>query len=103
MSRRRATDGQPAGSRLYGELAPWWPLLSPPSHYIDEAAQINARITREAGWSTRRGRTALELGSGGGSLAFHLKRRFAMTLVDRSPQMLKVSRAVNPECEHRRG
>jgi SAM-dependent methyltransferase len=94
--------------RLYGDLAKWWPLLSPPSHYVDEAAQLNLRITRETGWSNRRstagrGKTALELGCGGGSLAWHLKQRFAMTLVDRSPQMLKVSRAVNPECEHLRG
>jgi SAM-dependent methyltransferase len=101
---RRTDRPQPAGEcRLYGELAHWWPLLSPPAHYVDEAAQIDARITRETGWNSRRGKTALELGCGGGSLAFHLKKRFALTLVDRSPGMLKVSRAVNPECEHRRG
>lgn len=89
--------------RLYGDLAKWWPLLSPPSHYVEEARQLNLRITRETGWSNRRGKAALELGSGGGSLAWHLKRRFGMTLVDRSPRMLKVSRAANPECEHLRG
>ena len=48
-------------------------------------------------------RTLLELGSGGGNSAFHLKSRFAMTLVDRSPGMLSVSRRLNPECEHVRG
>ncbi len=89
--------------RLYGDLAKWWPLMSPPSHYVEEATHFNRRITGETGWSNRRGKTALELGCGGGSLAFHMKRRFALTLVDRSPQMLKVSRAVNPECEHLRG
>jgi SAM-dependent methyltransferase len=106
VTRRPAAPQQEC--RLYGDLAKWWPLLSPPSHYGDEAAQLNLRITRETGWSNRRstagrGKTALELGCGGGSLARHLKQRFAMTLVDRSPQMLKVSRAVNPECEHLRG
>jgi SAM-dependent methyltransferase len=45
----------------------------------------------------------LELGSGGGNSASHLKARFAMTLVDLSPQMLAVSRALNPECEHLEG
>jgi SAM-dependent methyltransferase len=45
----------------------------------------------------------LELGSGGGNSAFHLKKRFAMTLVDLSRQMLAVSRALNPECEHVEG
>lgn len=44
--------------------------------------------------------TLLELGAGGGSLAFHLKRHFRATLTDRAPAMLEVSRAVNPECEH---
>ncbi|GEM_PF-2748116 len=25
---------------LYTELASWWPLLSPPSHYVEEAADL---------------------------------------------------------------
>jgi SAM-dependent methyltransferase len=44
-------------------------------------------------------RTLLELGSGGGSLASHLKARFALTLTDVSPQMLEVNRALNPDAE----
>jgi SAM-dependent methyltransferase len=44
-------------------------------------------------------RTLLELGSGGGSLASHLKAHFQLTLTDISPGMLAVNRAVNPECE----
>jgi SAM-dependent methyltransferase len=44
--------------------------------------------------------TLLELGSGGGSLAFHLKDRFRLTLTDLSPEMLAVSRQINAECEH---
>jgi len=47
--------------------------------------------------------TLLELGSGGGSLAFHLKSRLALTLTDLSPRMLEVSRRANPECEHLQG
>jgi len=45
----------------------------------------------------------LELGSGGGNNALYLKSKFEMTLVDLSPQMLAVSRALNPECDHRVG
>jgi trans-aconitate methyltransferase len=45
----------------------------------------------------------LELGSGGGNNASHLKAWFRMTLVDRAPGMLQVSRALNPECEHVQG
>jgi SAM-dependent methyltransferase len=84
-----------ATHRLYDDLAGWWPLLSPPSEYEDEAADLLPRL----GAATRRG-TLLELGAGGGSLAFHLKPHFQLTLTDRSPAMLAVSRAVNPECEH---
>ena len=42
----------------------------------------------------------LELGSGGGNNAFHLKSEFEMTLVDLSADMLAISSELNPECEH---
>lgn len=45
----------------------------------------------------------LELGSGGGNNAFHLAPHFELTLVDLSPGMLEVSRALNPGCEHVQG
>ena len=45
-------------------------------------------------------RTVLELGSGGGNNAWHLKSRFEMVLVEPSAGMRAVSRALNPECEH---
>jgi SAM-dependent methyltransferase len=48
-------------------------------------------------------REVLELGSGGGHNAFHLKTGFAMTLVDLSERMLEMSRKLNPECDQRRG
>ena len=82
---------------LYRELAPWWPLLSPPSHYVEEASSL-LPLLRPADPAARL--TLLELGSGGGSLAWHLKPHFSMTLTDRSPDMLAVNRAANPECEH---
>ena len=82
--------------RLYQELADWWPLLSPPEEYVEEAADLLGRLNIPAGGPG----TLLELGSGGGSLAFHLKPHFALTLTDISPGMLAVNRTVNPECEH---
>lgn len=85
---------------LYGELAPWWPLLSPPADYAEEAV-FYERTLLEA--CARRPGTLLELGSGGGNNASFLKKRFQMTLVDRSPGMLATSRALNPECEHVEG
>ena len=86
------------GSRhlFYRELAPWWPLVSAPSEYAEEAA-FAAALLRTADPPAR---TVLELGSGGGNNAAHLKHEFAMTLIDLSPDMLAVSQRLNPECEH---
>ena len=83
--------------RIYSELATWWPLFSPPSHYVEEAADLLPVLI---GAGDKPARTLLELGAGGGSLAHHFKDHFALTLTDRSPDMLAQSRAVNPECEH---
>ena len=85
---------------LYGELASWWPLLSAAADYAEEA-DIFRRAFEEA--STTSPKTLLELGSGGGNNASHLKGHYNLTLIDRSPQMLAVSRALNPECEHIEG
>jgi SAM-dependent methyltransferase len=90
----------PERPRLYADLSSWWPLLSPPSEYIDEAGLYEKAILEACEKSPR---TLLELGSGGGNNASHLKARFQMTLVDLSPDMLEMSRALNPECEHVRG
>lgn len=96
---------------LYAELADWWPLLSAPEEYVEEAAFYGG-VLREAlegdgqvadgarRQIERAAPTLLELGSGGGNNASHLKLDFRMTLVDLSPGMLAVSRALNPECEH---
>jgi SAM-dependent methyltransferase len=86
--------------KLYGELAEWWPTFSTPEEYRQEAAFFDRVLTRSCDPAPR---SVLELGSGGGNNASHLKARFAMTLVDLSPHMLAVSRALNPECEHLEG
>ncbi|MBI4409341.1 MAG: class I SAM-dependent methyltransferase [Gemmatimonadetes bacterium] len=83
--------------RLYTALAEWWPLFSPPSHYAEEAADLLPALLSATEPPPR---TLLELGCGGGSLAYHLKGRLQLTLTDRSPEMLAVSRATNPECAH---
>jgi trans-aconitate methyltransferase len=91
--------GVQAGHRLYQDLAPWWPLISPPQEYAEEAAFAAETF----GLARGPVREVLELGSGGGHNASHLKQRFAMTLVDISPAMLGESRRLNPECEHLQG
>jgi trans-aconitate methyltransferase len=91
--------GVPTEYRFYGELAKWWPLISPPDDYREEAAYA-ATLLASAPIPVR---DVLELGSGGGHNAVHLKERFTMTLVDLSPDMLDVSRQLNPECAHHQG
>lgn len=83
--------------RLYAELASWWPLLSAPGEYAEEAACLREVLTAAC---DRPPRTLLELGSGGGCNASHLRAHFTMTLVDCSAGMLAVSRQLNPECAH---
>ncbi|MCA9727404.1 MAG: class I SAM-dependent methyltransferase [Candidatus Eisenbacteria bacterium] len=85
---------------MYTEIADWWPLLSDPADYREEAAFFLGVLER---FSTQPIRTLLELGSGGGNNASHLKAEIELTLVDLSPGMLTVSRKLNPECEHLSG
>jgi ubiquinone/menaquinone biosynthesis C-methylase UbiE len=87
----------PINLHLYNDLANWWPLLSAPEDYADEAEFFYQTIMETA---SNPPRTLLELGSGGGNNASHLKAHFEMTLVDISPGMLSVSKKLNPECAH---
>lgn len=85
---------------MYTELAEWWPLISAPEEYQDEADFFYQVLTENSDQPIR---TLLELGSGGGNNASYLKKHYQMTLVDRSPGMLAVSQKLNPECEHALG
>lgn len=86
--------------RLYADLASWWPLLSAPEDYAEEAATW-LTLLKDTGDVPAR--TLLELGSGGGNNASFLKQHFEMTLVDLSEGMQAHSRRLNPECEHHIG
>jgi SAM-dependent methyltransferase len=87
----------PDGPRLYSGLASWFHLLTPPAEYAGEAAFYRRVLESSCAFPVR---TLLELGSGGGNNASHLKPHFQLTLVDLSPGMLELSRTINPECEH---
>lgn len=89
----------PPAPRFYGDLAAWWPLISPAEEYEEEAS-FAATLLHSASVPVRE---VLELGSGGGHNAVHLKAQFALTLVDLSEGMLGVSRRLNPECVHHAG
>jgi trans-aconitate methyltransferase len=82
---------------LYAELTPWYHLVDPPEDHADEAACFAAAFAAAIEGPAA---TLLELGSGAGHNASHLKARFACTLSDVAEPMLALSRARNPECEH---
>ena len=85
---------------MYTELADWWPVLSDPADYAEEAAYVRDLLAAHGASPPR---TMLELGSGGGNTASHLKAWYDLTLVDRSPGMLAVSRRLNPSLPHVEG
>jgi trans-aconitate methyltransferase len=85
------------GERLYAELAEWWPLFAPPGYYEGEARAVMSALDEEC---DARPRQILEMGSGGGSMAFHLWQYAQLTLLDREEAMLAVSRQCNPSVEH---
>lgn len=86
-------------SLFYGELAPYWPLISPVEEYAREADAL-LRLFRERRPAAR---TLLELGSGGGHLAHHLARHMECHLSDLSEPMLSASRELNPGLPHTLG
>jgi SAM-dependent methyltransferase len=94
-------DGEPTRQNaMYTELADWFHLVSAPEDYAEEAEVYRRLMVENARGPVRR---VLELGSGGGNNASHLKQWFELTLVDPAPGMLAISRDLNPECEHLEG
>ena len=83
--------------RLYSQLAEWFHLLTRPEDYAEEAEFYRRTILSASPLPPSK---LLELGSGGGNNASHLKAHFQLTLVDISPHMLSISRSINLECEH---
>ena len=83
--------------KLYTELAGWWQRVSPTEDYADEAAFFRKLFQAE------NAKTVLELGSGGGNIAWFLKKDFALTLTDISGAMVAESKKQNPELEHIQG
>ena len=83
--------------RLYTTYADWFHLLTAPDEYAEEASVFTTMLMDLV---TPGPRSVLELGSGGGNNASHMKAHFQLTLTDISHEMLEVSRSINPECEH---
>ncbi len=92
-----STPRDAALPRLYRDLSTWYRLLTPREDYADEAAVLRALFEQAA---HRPLRTLLELGCGAGHNASYLTDHYTCTLVDLSPDMLGLSRAINPGAEH---
>lgn len=92
-----SVDSPASSEQLYSELAPWWRLLSPPEHYVEEAdAYLRILAHALAGPPA----SLLELGSGVGHHAANLPADLDLVLVDRSAAMLEQSRISNPDRRH---
>jgi SAM-dependent methyltransferase len=99
MKQRVNNMGKSQKIKMYTTLASWWPMISSPADYKEEAGIFSDIIKSNC----KQCKSVLELGSGGGNNASYMKKHFRMTLVDKAPGMLKVSRKLNPECEHIEG
>lgn len=85
---------------LYDSLAAYWPVFSPPDEYVEEVETFRRRFIRHG---VADGASVLHLGSGGGSIDFHLKRWYRVVGVDISPGMIEQARRLNPEVEYVQG
>lgn len=86
---------------FYTDFATWWPLMSAPDEYAEEAAAYHGILRTAVDGPLDR---VLELGCGGGNNALHMKANYReLVLTDLSEGMLAVSRSLNPDCEHVRG
>lgn len=100
MSATKETFSAEGLPLLYTELASWFHLLSAPENYAEKAEFYRKTIVAACETPPH---TLLEIGSGGGCNASHLKAHFSMTLVDLAAGMLAISEQLNPECEHIQG
>ncbi len=82
---------------IYTDYADWYHLFTAPEEYDEEEAIYSGAIIAASSTTPR---TLLDLGCGGGNLAWHYKHRFQATLTDISADILEQSKSINPECEH---
>ena len=83
--------------RLYYDLAYLWPILDPPEDFMEEASFWRQILSQRLGPGMH---NVLELGVGGGHLLSHLAEGLEATAVDISPEMIALSRKLNPYVKH---
>lgn len=82
---------------LYDKLAKYWPLISPPSHYLEEGRIWEEAIRKRL---PKPRPSLLDLGCGGGHSLAPLAKSFECRAVDLSPSMVELSKKLNPNVEH---
>jgi len=83
--------------KIYSTLSDWYPFVQTVESCREEGMYYRQLFQDE---SDSPPRTLLELGCGGGCTVSYFKPDLTLTLTDISPEMLEVSRRLNPESEH---
>lgn len=86
-------------NRLYQDLSWLWPLWEKVGEYKPESDQFIKLVNRYY----PNAKTLLDIACGGGKNDYYLKKRFAVTGVDLSPQMIAQARRLNPKAEYHVG
>ncbi len=88
-------------AKLYEQLAPLWPLLSPLEDYAADAERLRALIDQHlCRTDPDKPIDVVEFGAGGGHTLFYLAQDCRCTAVDLSDAMLKNSRRINADVTH---
>ncbi len=86
---------------MYDEFAHLWTQISAPEDYAEEVAEL-----REVMFDLLQGGpgpyrpTVLEMGVGGGNSLSHMTGFVDAVATDVSPEMLEISKRLNPSAEH---
>lgn len=89
------------GYRMYDEFAHLWTQISAPADYAYEAAELREILfdLLQRGPEPYRPRI-LEMGVGGGNNVSHMTDYMDIVAADISPQMIEISKQLNPSVEH---
>jgi hypothetical protein len=83
--------------RLYTDLAWLWPMWGDHTTEYVRYSDFAAGLIRQ--YAQYPVKTLLNISCGGGKNVFNLKNHFHITGFDRSPAMIKLAVALNPECD----
>jgi SAM-dependent methyltransferase len=86
-------------NRLYKDLSWLWPLWEKVEEYKPESREFIRLVNH----LFPNAKTLLDIACGGGKNDYYLKRRFLVTGVDLSPQMIAQARKLNPSASYQVG